>query len=72
MLIACSPKYSFSSCVLTNVTDTRFKRIVRPGDRLVYKVELSKNRGPFFWFVGEALVDGEVACSAKFSARMLQ
>jgi 3-hydroxyacyl-[acyl-carrier-protein] dehydratase len=56
--------------LLTGVESVRFRRIVVPGDVLTYHVRLKRERGAFAWFEGEALVDGDMACEAAFSARV--
>lgn len=58
------------TCLLMEINDTRFRRIVRPGDTLELKIDVLKQRGSFFWFKGEASVDGELAASANFSAKL--
>ncbi len=59
-----------SSCLLTEVTEARFRRQVVPGDTLRMDVKVLRRRKPFFWFEGEATVDGEPAAFVKFSARL--
>ncbi|MEY4632061.1 MAG: 3-hydroxyacyl-ACP dehydratase FabZ [Pseudomonadota bacterium] len=57
-------------CLLTDVSEARFRKPVRPGDRLMYEVKLVRQRGHFLWFEGVAHVDGEQVSTAKFSAMM--
>ena len=59
-----------NTCLLTEVTESRFRRAVVPGDVLDLKVTVKKHRKEFFWFLGEATVDGEVASICKFSAKL--
>lgn len=59
-----------NTCLLLEINDTRFRRQVVPGDRLDYLVTVLKRRGHFFWFEGEASVDGDIAASARFSAKV--
>ena len=59
-----------NTCLLTEVTESRFRRQVVPGDVLDLKVSIIKERRGFFWFLGEASVDGDVACICKFSAKL--
>ncbi len=49
----------------------RFRRPVRPGDRLVLKVKLLKQRGGFFKMFGEAFVDDVLAAEAEMMANVL-
>jgi 3-hydroxyacyl-[acyl-carrier-protein] dehydratase len=61
---------SYSTVLLTEVSQARFRRKVIPGDVITYKIVIGKMRKPFFWFEGEASVDGQPAASALFSARL--
>ena len=45
--------------------DVRFRRIVRPGDTLVLRVEMERLSARGGWAQGEATVDGELACRAR-------
>ena len=58
------------TCLLTEVTESRFRRIVVPGDILDLRVKVLINRKDFFWFEGEASVDGDIAVIAKFTAKL--
>ncbi len=51
---------------LAGVDNTRFKRMVVPGDQLQLKVELIREKLDLWKFKGEATVDGELACYAEF------
>lgn len=55
-------------CMLTGVTDVKFRRPVVPGDVIHYEAKYERHRGPFVWFTGVAKVDGEVVAEAHFSA----
>lgn len=57
-------------CLLSDVSEARFRKPVRPGDRLMYEVKIERQRAHFIWFEGTALVDGEPVATAKFSALM--
>ena len=59
-----------NSCLLTELGETRFRRQVVPGDCLELYISFEKQRKDFFWFQGVAKVDGEVAASASFTARL--
>ncbi|RYV02188.1 3-hydroxyacyl-[acyl-carrier-protein] dehydratase FabZ [Shewanella sp. OPT22] len=47
------------------IDKVRFKRVVEPGDQIHFKVKLLKERRGIGVFQGEAIVDGELACSAE-------
>lgn len=59
-----------TGCLLSDVSEARFRKPVRPGDRLVYEVKIVRQRAHFLWFDATALVDGEAVATAKFSALM--
>jgi 3-hydroxyacyl-[acyl-carrier-protein] dehydratase len=48
------------------VDEVRFKRQVVPGDTLRIEVTLTRVRGPIGQGVGEATVDGQLACKGSF------
>lgn len=49
------------------IKEARFKRVVVPGDQLHLYAEVKKRKGnQWWWFTGQATVDGEVACSLEF------
>lgn len=60
----------FDSVLLTEVTAARFRKPVVPGDVLKLEVKVLRSRRPFYWFEGEATVDGEQVAAVKFSARL--
>ena len=60
----------FEKCLLTEITKTRFRRQVVPGDVLTYDIKVKKARAPFFWFEAVATVEGEVAAQIELSALM--
>lgn len=57
-------------CYLTEISSTRFRRQVVPGDVLRYELILKKRRDPFFWFEAKAMVEEDVAAQTSFSAYM--
>jgi 3-hydroxyacyl-[acyl-carrier-protein] dehydratase len=48
------------------IDEVRFKRQVVPGDTLRLEVTLTRVRGPIGQGVGEATVDGQLACRGSF------
>ena len=63
------PQESKSLFYLTGVDNARFKRMVVPGDQLIYELKLVRSRGKAFLKVyGEARVDGELACCSDLTA----
>lgn len=51
---------------LAGVDNTRYKRMVVPGDMLELRVEVLRKKMTIWRFKGTASVDGEVACSTEF------
>ncbi|WP_079477972.1 3-hydroxyacyl-ACP dehydratase FabZ [Halobacillus salinus] len=49
----------------TGIDKCRFKRQVKPGDRLRLEVEIVRLKGPIGKGKAKATVDGEVACEAE-------
>jgi 3-hydroxyacyl-[acyl-carrier-protein] dehydratase len=50
------------------IDNTKFRRMVTPGDTLHIHVETIQNRGPVWKFSGKAMVDGVVCAQSVFSA----
>jgi len=58
------PEYAGKLVLFAGIDNVRFKRVVRPGDRLDFYAEVTKIKGPFGKTKCIASVDGEVACEA--------
>ena len=52
---------------LGSVENTRFKKVVLPGDRLYLQVEVLKARTSVWKFSGKAIVDDEVVCTTEMT-----
>ncbi len=50
---------------LVGIEKARFKRLVRPGDQLILKAELTNRKRGWWWFDGRAEVDGHVVAQAE-------
>jgi 3-hydroxyacyl-[acyl-carrier-protein] dehydratase len=59
-----------TTCLLTEVTESRFRRQVVPGDTMVIKVKVDKQRKSFYWFTGEIFVGDTLAATVKLSAKL--
>jgi 3-hydroxyacyl-[acyl-carrier-protein] dehydratase len=46
----------------------RFRRMVRPGDQIIYKLEMLKQKGKLTKMAGKAYVDGALAVEAELMA----
>lgn len=50
---------------LGSIDNTRFKKIVVPGDQLLLNIQITAHRHTVWKFTGQALVDGQIACSTE-------
>jgi 3-hydroxyacyl-[acyl-carrier-protein] dehydratase len=53
--------------VATRLNDVRFKRMVRPGDRIVMEVELTERLADAFFLKAKVTVDGQTAVRFEFA-----
>lgn len=56
--------------VVTRIADARFKRIVRPGDKLRCEVTLDDTLDNCFFLTGRASVDGKLASRVEFACML--
>jgi len=54
-----------------SIDKAKFRKPVKPGDRLVYKVSTIKHRGKIWQLKGEAYVDGELVSEAELKAMIM-
>lgn len=59
------PRYRSRLPLFGGVENVRFRRLVRPGDQLVLKVELERLSARGGWGSGRALIDDDTACEAR-------
>lgn len=64
------PKYKHNRFYFAGLDKVRFRKPVRPGDRLVMKVKLQKLRGGFFKMLAEAFVDDVLVAEAEMVANV--
>jgi 3-hydroxyacyl-[acyl-carrier-protein] dehydratase len=57
--------------VVTGVSKGKFKRMVRPGDTMTLKVEMTEQVANACYFKGRAYVGTELACALEFSCAMV-
>lgn len=57
--------------LFTGVEKARFRRPVVPGDQLRYEIEVLRRRGGYSKVRGRATVDGQVACEAEMSSKLV-
>ena len=53
--------------VVTRQNETRFRRMVRPGETLEIEVELTETLGSAWFLKGKVSVDGQVAVRLEFA-----
>ena len=53
--------------VATRMNDVRFKRMVRPGEKIVMEVELTERLADAFFLKAKVTVDGKVAVRFEFA-----
>jgi len=53
--------------VATRISDVRFKRLVRPGQRIIMEVELKERLAGAFFLAAKVTVDGKVAVRFEFA-----
>ena len=58
-------RFAGSLPLFAGVEDTRFRRVVRPGDTLSLEVTMEKLSSRGGWGAGKATVDGATACSTR-------
>ena len=61
---------SFNIEYFMGIDGVKFRRKVVPGDVLKLHVDVKRGGGKIWKFQGRAMVDGELACEAEFTAMM--
>jgi 3-hydroxyacyl-[acyl-carrier-protein] dehydratase len=56
------------TCLLTGVSEAKFRQPVVPGQVIHYHCRISRSRGQFVWFEGVSKVDGKIVAEASFSS----
>lgn len=64
-LVMTIPEYKGKLALFAGIDNARFKKVVRPGDRLDMEAEVIKMRGPIVKAKVSGHVDGEVAVEAE-------
>ncbi|MDQ7003352.1 MAG: 3-hydroxyacyl-ACP dehydratase FabZ [Ghiorsea sp.] len=52
----------------TGIDGAKFRKPVRPGDQIIFEINILRKRGAMYKFKGEAFVDGNLVCSATLMA----
>ena len=61
------PNPSLKVPVATRMNDVRFKRMVRPGEKIVMEIELTERLADAFFLKAKVTVDGKVAVRFEFA-----
>ena len=61
--ILSEPQFKGKTAYFAGIDKCRFKRKVKPGDRLLLELEITKIKGPIGKGTAKATVDGELAAS---------
>jgi 3-hydroxymyristoyl/3-hydroxydecanoyl-(acyl carrier protein) dehydratase len=70
LVLSHNPAYKNRPFYFAGVDKLRFRKPVRPGDCLVLKVKLQKQRGVFFKMLGEAFVVDKLVAEAEMMANV--
>ena len=60
-----------SSVLFLTIDKCKFRRQVVPGDRVEFHMTKLNHKRNFWWYRGEAKVDGVLCCEAEISAMMI-
>lgn len=66
------PEYQGRIALYAGVNKARFKGIVRPGDQVIMRIDVTRSRSGFVFCTAEARVDDEVVCSADLSFALME
>ena len=53
--------------VYTGLDQVRFRNVVKPGDLIETRCEITRKKVPFYFAKGKAMVNGKVCVTAEFS-----
>lgn len=70
-LVSLGQEQGGSLVYFMSIDETRFRRPVRPGDRLELEVELERAKMGVYRYKGRGRVDGEIAAEATFAAKIM-
>lgn len=69
-MVMTMPEYAGKLALFAGIDGVRFKRVVRPGDKLEFYSEIIKLKGPIAKTKCTATVDGELAVEAELMCAM--
>ena len=65
LVLTLFPQFKNKPFYFAGLDKVRFRKPVRPGDQLVMKAKIQKQRGVFFKMLGEAFVDDKLVAEAE-------
>ena len=68
LLMGAVPNPENKVVYFTSLNDVRFRQPVKPGDQLIFELELLQVRGMMCKMAGVAKVDGQLVCEAEMGA----
>jgi UDP-3-O-[3-hydroxymyristoyl] N-acetylglucosamine deacetylase/3-hydroxyacyl-[acyl-carrier-protein] dehydratase len=68
LLMGAVPNPENKVVYFTSLNDVRFRRPVKPGDQIIFELDLLQVRGPMCKMKGIAKVDGNLVCEAEMGA----
>jgi 3-hydroxyacyl-[acyl-carrier-protein] dehydratase len=63
--VLADPRFTGRLLLFGGIEGTRFRRVVRPGDELVFSATLERLGARGGWCAAKATVDGDVTCEAR-------
>ena len=73
VLLAClsHPELKGKVAYFAGMDKVRFRRIVYPGDQLIYRLTMLRQKGKIIKMAGQAFVDGQLVTEAELMASYL-
>lgn len=68
---AAGDDYSNKVVYFMSIDGAKFRHPVKPGDKLVYKLNVLKHKGAIWVLKGEAFVDDKLVCEAELKAMVM-
>jgi len=68
LALASAPEDEEYLMYFTGIDGVRFRKPVRPGDQIIFEINVLRRRGAMWKFKGEAFVDGKLVCAATLMA----
>ncbi len=66
-----TPHFQDALVYFTGIDRVRFRKPVRPGDTLIFELDVMRHRGNLWKFSGQAKVDGQLVCDGELMATLV-